>query len=152
MASNVTAFSPMLKAVQDFNKNIDIHVIDAARQFEKEIILLNTEKQLYEGYRSDGTATRPRYTGYTSLIKGAKGQITEWVTLKDTGAFYKAFKVLFGKDNFEITSTDEKTDKLVEKYTPKIFGLDEANIGELNEQHVKPELQRIFRDQILTKN
>ena len=78
------------------------------------IIELNTEgektSQLFElGVDSQGNRLGD-YSGFTKNIKASKGQRIDHITLKDTGEFYKSFKVTPNKKGFRITANPNKDD------------------------------------------
>lgn len=83
--------------------------------------------QMYEGIRSDDSTIEPEYAELTKVLKIAKGQPYDRVTLKDTGDFYAGFNVDVNTDSYSITSSDDKVVKLVTKYGAKIFGLTDAS-------------------------
>lgn len=109
--------------------------------------LLNYNKgQLAKGIKRDGKLITPFYA---SIFY--KGRIAP-VDLKNTGAFYRSFKVsiIDSKDVFiHIFATDAKTPKLEFKYSEKIFGLTESNIEKFVEdfkQYFLNEIERIIRN------
>src|ERR1017187_5547833 len=93
-------------------KNI-YHELFLDKEFNDFIIELNTQTQLYEqGIDSTGESIG-EYSAYTKMLKKEKGQITDHVTLKDTGEFYKSFKTYwngFGEGEIVITANPYKTD------------------------------------------
>ena len=95
-------------------------------------------EQLFAGKTFEGLDIIPSYSGKTIKIKKAKGQVSDRVTLKDTGKFHKATKADILADKVELGSTDSKTDQLVAKYGDEIFGLTEANIEALKERVTEP--------------
>jgi hypothetical protein len=62
------------------------------------------------------------------MIKKAKGQPTDRVTLRDTGDFESSFYLDVEDTYFEITAADFKTEKLMHKYGKDISGLNEENL------------------------
>lgn len=87
-------------------------------------------RQMFAGIRATGADIRPAYAPLTILIKDQKGQPTDRVTLKDTGAFYEGIFVDVNSETFEIDSSDEKSEALKVKYGERIFGLTPENKGE----------------------
>jgi len=81
------------------------------------------KERLFSGQNADGSWVEPPYTPFTVELKEEKGQPTDRVTLKDTGDFYEGFIVERKGDVVIFTSTDWKTNALVEKYGDAIFGL-----------------------------
>lgn len=98
---------------------------DAITEHEKEILDLN-KKQLYEFGHNPLGISIGSYTPKTIAIKKEKGQPYDRVTLRDTGDFYAAFHLSVDKAGFTISSTDWKTEELLEKYG-NVFGLTEEN-------------------------
>lgn len=113
-------------------------------EFTDLIIRLNTEgeqtSQLIYGVNSKGKQLDEvggEYSPYTVMIKKEKGQITDHVTLKDTGTFYKSFKTYWDEQAKEIVITadtiKEGGDNLIDRWGREIIGLDEQNIGVLRD-------------------
>lgn len=100
--------------------------------------------QLFSGKDSDGKEITPAYTPFTVMMKKAKGQPSDRVTLKDEGDFYQDFTLDAQKFPVAFNSKDDKTGKLVEKYGDQIFGLDKKNTDEFV-QTIKPEVQDYYR-------
>jgi len=96
------------------------------------IIDLNTEKQLYEkGINSLGRSLG-RYSEITIMIKKFEGKPFDRVTLKDTGDFYRTFKVEVRKGEIVISAnTIKDDDDLIEKYGSEIIGLTDENLEKL---------------------
>lgn len=113
---------------------------EAIVQTENEIVDFNRE-QLYEGIRADDTKIEPEYAELTKVIKAAKGQPYDRVTLKDTGDFYAGINVDVNSNSYDLSSTDEKTVKLVTKYGDKIFGLTSKSKETYITQFLKPALE-----------
>lgn len=104
--------------------------------------------QLYrrgiEGYGTKIMTYAP-YSPRTVKNKRRKGQPYTRVTLKDTGAFYEGFKVIADSGGFYVTSTDAKTEKLVEKYGSAIFRLTAQNFTRLIRSHLRKDLSNFIR-------
>ena len=136
------AISALLSAVETVERSMadGTYVRKAVQENTDKIIELNVE-QLYEyGINSLGISidTYAPYSPYTIKVKNEKGQPTDRVTLRDTGAFHKSFEVVVGPVDFYITATDYKTDMLIEKYGEKIFGLIPQNKTELAQKYLYP--------------
>lgn len=85
------------------------------------------------------------YAPYTIRLKKEKGQPHTRVTLKDTGAFYEGFVVIATSEGFYITSTDEKTEALTEKYGDSIFRLTRDNFNRFLKAHVRKDLVKYLK-------
>ena len=126
------AIDAKIKALEEWNRYAEHHVIAEAKQFEAEILDYNTEEQLFKrGQDSEGNELFPPYTPFTVSIKQSKGQPTDRVTLYDTGQFHASFYVDWRATEFEIYARDVLTPKLAGKYGPEIFGLDDNSQQDL---------------------
>ena len=146
----------MIKAIQDkinqlkkVQKNLSNSVLGAVKDYEAEILDLNTDDQLFQkGIDSEGRRIEPGYRPLTIQIKRSKGQPTNRVTLKDTGSFHNSFAIEFQNDGFAIVTDDNKTKKIERKYGNKIAGLTDENLQEVIEM-LKPDLIENIQKQIL---
>ena len=120
------------KAVKRLNEKQLLKLLFLDRAIKNLIIEYNTDNQLYEqGIDADGESLG-EYSLKTIAIKISKGQPTDRVPLKDTGDFYKSFRVVAGKDSFEITANTVKDDSdLIETYGESIIGLTDESKAEL---------------------
>lgn len=99
------------------------------------IIELNTKNQLYDrGINSKGESIGD-YSLYTKAIKDNNGQITDHVTLNDTGAFYESFKVYVNSQKDFVISADtiKDTSDLIVDWGKEILGLTEESLNILRE-------------------
>jgi hypothetical protein len=106
-----------------------IHELSEHTEFTDLIIELNTKNQLYDkGVDAKGERIGS-YSAKTKAIKDSKGEISDHVTLLDTGQFYESFRVYLSGSNLVITAnTIKDTDDLMEKYGKDILGLNEDSL------------------------
>lgn len=104
----------------------------------KDQIILQQQAQLFTGTDSDDKSIRPPYAARTITIKKRKGQPTDRVTLRDTGAFYKGIFVEVRETTFVTDSIDEKTGDLLDKYGKRIFGLGKTRRSEYVQESLRP--------------
>jgi hypothetical protein len=102
----------------DINEASEMAIMDTDRELAR-----IQQDQLYSGKLSTGGWIFPQYSPSTKVRKRKKGHPFDRVTLKDTGEFYKGIIIDVRGDTFVITSGDEKTGKLEDKYGVQIFGL-----------------------------
>lgn len=91
------------------------------------------------------------YRPYTIKIKKAKGQPTNVVTLKDTGEFYKTFKVRIVTSGYEVVADFEKSDgSILDNFSNKFdfLGLDQSSLTEFVLEYVYPELSKLLRNKL----
>lgn len=118
---------------------------DALNEKHDEIVSMNADIQLFErGKTATGVSidTYAPYSPVTISIKKSKGQPTDRVTLRDTGAFEASFFIAFGTDSFEIKATDAKTESLVRRYGKDILGLSNEHLLEVIWDYIYPYLNK----------
>jgi hypothetical protein len=126
----------------DLNKQVQAFdlmatLADAVKEAESEIVDANRE-QLYAGFKADGSSITPEYTPYTVKRKNDKGQVSNHVTLKDTGEFYKGLKIEIKNNDFEIVSPWSKFNELRAKYGNEITGLDQIDMAKITDEKLTP--------------
>lgn len=135
-----------LQAVQKVINEIPDETEKIINNNAEKIINLNRDNQLYDlGIDSDGDLLSPAYSNTTILFKRQEGKPYNRVTLFDTGAFYKGFRLKVSYPTFSIYSTDEKTGILQDKYGSNIFGLVAENQKKVNYEIIKPELDAYIK-------
>jgi len=109
-----------------------LHELSEHVEFTDYIIELNTKNQLYDkGIDAKGERIGS-YSPKTKAIKNANGEISDHVTLLDTGKFYESFRVfLQGSDLIISAETIKDTDDLIFKYGQDILGLNEDSLEKL---------------------
>jgi hypothetical protein len=139
----------VLKKIESL-REFDPHriILDFISDNKKHIAAYVSEMQLFvEGVRGeDGQfiADYWPYHPYTIAVKQSKGQPTDRVTLRDTGAFHRSIKVDVDNEKFTVTATDPKTDELMEKYGEGILNISDDNLHSLKQGLLLPELRRKF--------
>lgn len=130
----MTVIQDKIKAMEEVQNNLPDLVLDQIKNYETEILGLNTDDQLFQkGVDSQEKRIEPGYTPFTVSIKRQKGQPINRVTLKDTGDFHKSFAVEYFPDSFAIVADDPKTKKIEKKYGKDVTGLTDENIQEVIE-------------------
>lgn len=109
------------------------------------------ELQLYEGIDSKGSQITLDGRGYskkTFEIKTAKGQPTDRVTWKDTGALYSSLEAILTSNSITFTSVSEevKFNIMIERSGPDVIGLDEEKRLQFATNITLPAIKQIFND------
>lgn len=126
-----------------FKDSLPTMLESIVRDKESVIVSAIADDQLYRrGINGKGVKIMSYmpYTARTIESKKRKGQPATRVTLRDTGAFHKAMYVVFDSEGFYITSSDNKTEGLVEKYGEEIFRLTGKNLTRILRSHIRKEL------------
>jgi len=151
-------FESLRKSVKGLIKDLEkvdatVNRILSRKDVRQFIISMNTNEQLFDdGINSLGVKLEDvRGDGYTDLtisIKESKGQPTDRVTLKDTGAFYESFRIKLNKDSFEIIADTNKGDTdLLQEWGRDILGLTDENLQRLIDK-IRTELREVIRQKI----
>lgn len=144
MITKLEAFITKLSKVKG---EFDKIVLNQVQKIEEEIIDLNVA-QLDAGINSRGVKITPEYDQVTISIKQGKGQPTDRVTLEDEGDFKRGFFIIYGSDYFQISSEDKKTDFLINRYGPEVFGLTPQSLFEVREL-IREDLIQDVRSRLL---
>ena len=140
--------------VRELNKRmqaVPLHrlTMAAIKLNEQEMLDMNRAQLQDHGIDSEGNDIwrRQPYTIFTQIEKISKGQPHDRVTLKDTGAFHKAFYMDVSSRVFNIDSRDSKSSSLKEKYGAEIFGLTPQNEQRAKEKNTRT-LGRIWKEMV----
>lgn len=121
---------------------LEAEAIDIIHDNNNIIIDMNTRK-LYAGLNSRGQSLESiggSYSPVTIAIKKSEGQLTDRVTLRDTGDFYEGFYVNASSGMWHLSSNDEKTDELIKQWGSDIFGNTNEDEREFNVEYILPGL------------
>lgn len=120
--------------VSNLNKNMEI----AVQANEKPLVDINRE-QMQQGINAEGqTIGAYRSTAYAKFKKSMGSRAPYRVPdLLLTGAFQKDMILVTEDTDYYITSTDDKTGELVDKYSDKIFGISKNNQSKAQEINTK---------------
>lgn len=136
----------IIAELREFQQNRDEYIEQAIRDNEEAILRLNVEDQLYaRGINASGGRITPPYSARTIRYKKKHNQITSHVTLRDTGAFHKAFFIAYQPGGFSIGSSDEKAEGLSKTYQG-IFGLTQENKDFISEEYVRKIIEQKLKN------
>ena len=131
-------------------------IINAAiKKHEDVIIRLNTDSQLFgSGIKHTGARITPPYAASTVRYKKRRGQPSDRVTLRDTGQFHNAFKIIYESDQITIVpdavildGSFDLSEHLQKRYGATIAGLTTLNIDELRALII-PEIIKMTREAV----
>ncbi len=138
-----------------FDFSISDMINDIMLGLNDEIIELNQVEQLSEGIDALGQRIRTIsaaeenegnvYSNFTIFKRGAEGLQTDNVDLKNTGAFWKSFKVVQVKNGWEIQADfNIHGEDIMFNFDSKFdfTGLTDDNIEFLVNQYVFPRLEK----------
>ncbi len=127
---------------QKINTNFLMKWLFASREFRDTIIYLNTWDQLYDrGIDSEGKSLG-HYQPYTVFLKELKGQPTDHITLRDTGDFYKSFRVTLSNLDIQIVCDPIKYGplgvvNLLMQWGKEIIGLTDESMSILRDKAIQ---------------
>jgi hypothetical protein len=137
------AFRELRDRVSSINQNVLINTILSRPEYQKFIIELNTEVQLFElNVDSDGIKLAANRSGYSintlriSAEEGRPKRGRDRVDLHDTGDYYRSHAVEIGslKDNYFTMLSDAQKDDtdLIDEWGP-VLGLTVDSMNKLSE-------------------
>lgn len=131
-----TSIYQSLLRVSRLSPSVTFKVVFNTPEVKEMIIEMNTNDQLYKrGIDAKGTELSDiggDYSFITKDIKSRKGDIYTHVTLKDTGDFYKSWRVtVMGQVIFIEADTIKDGDDLRQRWGNDILGLTEESKGKL---------------------
>lgn len=138
----------LANAVGEINRDLyPVYTRKAIEDNQAEIVALNVSQLYDEGMTRLGVKIwdYAPYTPYTQRLKQELGQPYDRVTLRDTGAFHESFAIRADQGGFDIVASDPKTEMLVGKYGPEIFGLTEQNLSYVATWIVYPDVMKQIR-------
>ena len=125
----------LLKRIEKFNP--ELMILEICKRLEKEIIKLNTDRQLYfRGIGGDGQKLKP-YAPST-VKKKVRDNLPTWTTLFQSGKFHHSWRIEVRGDEIWFWAGENEVgrgfslrDHLVKVYGKDIFGLTEENLTTL---------------------
>lgn len=144
MASFNLSIKNLTYRLRKFKDVLDQELKNEILKNEDFIVRMIAQEQLYKK-GVDGVGVKLRdihpYAPSTIKKKKRKGQVTNRVTLRDTGKMYESLHIEFDSEGFYVTSTVEYEKYLKKKYGKTIFRLSNANLTRLLDGYVKPQLR-----------
>lgn len=155
MIKKVEALKNVINNFVSLREEVIISNVYKLNEVKDYIVELNTEgqptSQLYEqGVNSDGQQLG-NYTSRSIFLKltGTGDKKIDHITLKDTGEFYRSFKVEVMKNGFEIIANPLKPDNdLTDRFGKEIIGLSEQN-KEILSNYLQPFILSELRKKLL---
>ncbi len=138
-----TAIQNMANSLRFIKDNLDEIVLDLVKDREKEVIAMNTDDQLFQGFNTDGEKITPPYSeGYVKQKKRS-GNPYDRVTTRESGDYHDSFFITYDKDQFFIDADDFKKPFLFKMYSEKLHGLTIENIDKLSEMIKEPLIEEV---------
>ncbi len=140
MATNV---SNIVKKLHRFSNRSELHLfIEKVIEDKQGWLLKDYKLRLFnKGENADGSLIG-LYEPSTIRHKKYKGQRSSFVTLRDTGDFYRGMYLEYEKGKLTVNSFDEKTGDIVEQYGKEIFELSEAEVTKFVKDYIQPEIDK----------
>lgn len=114
-------------------------------------IIRENQEQMYMGQNAEGGKIGYYHSEEYAELKHSMNPLPAFriPDLHLTGAFYSGMKLVFiGSNQFTLTSGDEKTPELEEKYGGYIFGIGEKSTEYLSEEIVTPKFAENFKKEV----
>ena len=147
----MASINDLIKKVKAMEKVINPTIRKTINANRKEIKTQITERQWYLGVDANDKIIEPEYTPFTVELKKLAGQLSDRVTLRDTGALYRSITVKVHKETVTFETNDPKFDDLQDKYiNNKLLGLNPNYINKFTREEILPNLVTKFKE-ILSK-
>lgn len=132
----------LLKSFQSLDLDGEARRIIERRSSTDEIKRLNKEQLYNFGVDSEGVKLKRYASNYYAKEKNYDNRRPGFGVpdLYVTGKFYKGFYTSISPNKIEISSKDSKTQKLIDNYTPDIFGLTDDNETYFAIRTLRPEI------------
>lgn len=142
----MSTISEYIRKLDNFARNVDIHIEDIILKHDGKL-LATVKLRLYNKSLDANYNFLGIYSPFTKDKKKSKGQISNRVTLRDTGSWYGSMFIDFVNQEIIVDSTeDTKTNKLMDIYGEAILGLTEQETSDFVDTILDPELQRMIDD------
>ena len=127
------------KRVLKLNENDALKVVTQNKSIQFNAIRLNRQVQLYQqgvdvdgkkmqSYKAQGSNV---YSNYTIMLKEEKGQVTDRVTMRDTGKLYSTFDTKVVKGELILMADTIKEGEDLQDSFGQFIGLDTESKNEL---------------------
>lgn len=146
-----TSLKNLVYRLRKFDEILAESLEEVIVSLENVIVQLVADEQLYErGINGKGVKIMDYapYAQSTIRRKARKGQPTNRVTLRDTGAFHKSFFVVFDESGFYIATEDKKLKYLEPKYGEAILRLTDENLTYLIRTYIRPMLAERLKNKL----
>ena len=143
------SFENCINIALNFFENIDSIIFDITKEKETQDFLIDVlQDQLFTTGEDGNGLSLGEYSPITVKIKQSKGQPTDRITLKDTGAFYNSYEIDPFEGGFFIDADGKKKDTdLFFRYGDDILKPNEETttlIAEYYEQRLFEYWENIF--------
>ena len=92
------AINDLIKKARAMERSINPTIRKTINSNKRAIRTQITERQWYLGVDADNEVIEPFYTPFTVELKNLAGQLSDRVTLRDTGALYRSITVKAHKE------------------------------------------------------
>ena len=134
-------FQELSTAFDKVTKGLNAEVDRIFEVMEKDFVEAN-QRGLLKGQKSDGTDLIPIRKAKYDEYKQAKGSKAAFLKpplpdFKDTGSFYRKMVAVQTEKSIEITSLDNKLQKLLDRDGWDIFGVQKKELPTLQDEYSK---------------
>ena len=132
-----------ISKLSNISENIDNIIRDIVEKHEGK--LLGTVKlRLYQKSLDANLRPLGEYSPITKKRKKEKGQISNRVTLRDTGEFYDSMFIVYESGEIIVDSSDDKASELEHLWGEAILGLSEPETVNFVDTILEPELEKLI--------
>ena len=132
-----------LKGLKDFEKKYESIVKDAIKQNEGKIIGMVKLRLFNTGIDGSGKLIG-HYTQLSKDLKKLSGQRSSFITLRDTGNWYRSMFLDLDNDKLILNASNWKTSKLIRNYGESILEFTEAEQLMIVQTIIEPAIIKAF--------
>lgn len=146
-------FERQIRKLESLKANALKYCVQAALQNEGEITYLNSQRQLYDaGIKNDATKVG-EYADSTKKMKRRRGLPDDRVTLYQSGAFHRTFRLNPFEDGVEFAAKYsvkgfDVFEHLKKIYGDAVMGLTDKNLADVINRIIQPFIDKKLQEAI----
>ena len=145
----MNAFDELITKLKTVEAGLNKTFVAVLNENDKELEKAQTDQMAVGKNALNNNIGRLKNAGYAARKKASGGKAPLNIAdLKNTGEFYRGVKASANQSTLTITSTDNKKDLLVNKYTEEIFGYNDTTFNKLKQDVLIPDMILKIREQL----
>jgi len=145
----VTAFDELIERLKKVEQGLNTTLVNVINENDKELEDAQRDQMSVGQNALGNNIGRLKNQGYAKRKKAAGGKAPLNIAdLKNSGDFYRGIKASANRTTLTITSTDNKKDLLITKYTDEIFGYNTTTFTKVKDLILVPGMILDIREQL----
>lgn len=144
-----TAFDELIDKLKRIESELSKTLVNVINENDKKLEDAQRDQMAVGKNALDKNIGRLRNNRYANLKKAKGGKAKLGIAdLKNKGSFYRGIKASANQTTFTLTSTDNKKDLLIQKYTNEIFGYNDKTFTLVKDSILIPGMITDIREQL----